>query len=71
MTAERVVLELECELRFIELCMANLGRPPPTSIELYDEGYWAGVEASHQSREQAVLEAAIGMARARAAGLIK
>lgn len=57
-------LELECRLRFIDLCAANLGRSAPTDLDLYVEGFWAGVEASRRPRTVAVLEAAIGARRA-------
>ncbi len=68
---DQELLELECQLRFTALCVANLGKPPPRDIELYEEGFLAGVEAAQQPRDRAVLESAISVARARAAGLIK
>lgn len=53
-------LELECRLRFIELCAANTDEPAPTNVDLYVEGFWAGVEAQRAPRSVAALQSAIG-----------
>lgn len=53
-------LELECRLRFIELCTANTEEPTPTDLDLYVEGFWAGVEAQRAPRPVAALQSAIG-----------
>lgn len=53
-------LELECLLRFIELCTANIDQSPPTNVDLYVEGFWACVEALKCPRTVAELQVAIG-----------
>ena len=69
MTADREVLEKECQLRLVEHIDAKL--PPAEPLDLWVEGFWAGVRASAKPRSLEALEAAIEMRRARAAGLIK
>lgn len=64
-------LEIECRLRFIELCASNLLCAPPSGVDLYIEGFWAGVEALRQPRDTEQLQALASLAQARAEGLIK
>ena len=65
----REALELECQLRLIDHVDAN--PPPAEPLDLWIEGFWAGVRASAKPRSVEVLQLAIDMHRARAAGLIK
>jgi hypothetical protein len=58
-------LELECRLRFITLCSANVGRQALAGLDLYVEGFWAGVESARSPRSIVQLEAALGAARAK------
>jgi len=62
-------LALECQLRFIELCMANTEQPAPSGLDLYVEGFWAAVDAMRNPQSTDSLEDA--MKQAQADGLIR
>lgn len=64
-------LELECRLRFIDLCAGNLLCKPPTGVDLFIEGFWAAVDALRNPRDDSAIESLIALAKARAEGLIK
>ena len=59
----RDVLELECQLRLIDLCKANVGQPPPEPLDLYVEGFWAALQAISNPRSAESLQLAIEAAR--------
>lgn len=69
MSADREALELECQLRLIEHIDTNAA--PAEPLDLWIEGFWAGVRASVKPRSLEVLQLAIDVRRARASGLIK
>lgn len=64
-------LELECRLRFLNLCVRNLHGTPPTDIDLFIAGFWAAVEALRNPRDASELQTLTSLAQARAEGLIK
>lgn len=63
------VLTLECQLRLIELCAANCAKSAPIGVDLYAEGFWAGVDAFQSPRETIDLAKAIDTHRSRLMGL--
>lgn len=63
MSVDRDVLELECQLRLIEHARANVDQAPPEPIDLWIEGFWAGVRAAAKPRSTSVLQNAITAAR--------
>lgn len=65
------VLELECRLRFIDLCASNMMSDAPTGMDLFIEGFWAAADAMRHPRDSAELQTLLSLARARAEGLIK
>lgn len=69
MTAEREALELECQVRLIDLAAKH--NPNDMPIDLYVDGFWEGVRAATKPRSVEVLRGLLAMRRARAAGLIK
>lgn len=71
MTADRDVLELECQLRFIDLAIERDPGATPEPIDLFIDGFWEGVRAASKPRSPQTLEALLDMRRARAAGLTK
>lgn len=66
---DREALELECQLRLIDHIDQCL--PPDKPIDLWIDGFWAGVRAGANPRSVDTLQLTIDMRRARAAGLTK
>lgn len=64
MNLARDVLELECQLRLIEHMEAT--NPTGEPLDLWIDGFWAGVRAGAKPRSAETLEAAIELRRARA-----
>jgi hypothetical protein len=69
MSADRDAFDLECQLRLIEHIETH--SPTAEPLDLWVEGFWAGVRASAKPRSAEELQLAIDMRRARAAGLTK
>lgn len=68
---DREALELECQLRFIDLAVERDPAAVPEPIDLFIDGFWAGVRALSKPRSPEALQALLEMRRARAAGLVK
>lgn len=70
MSDTRESLELECRLRFI---IRALEQPPeelPT-MDLYIDGFWAGVRANRRPRSPEKLRELIDKRRVQSSGLVK
>lgn len=71
MTVDRDALELECQLRFIDLAAAQDPKVVPEPIGLFIDGFWEGVRAVSKPRSEEELRMLLELRRARESGLIK
>lgn len=71
MTSDLDALELECQLRFIDLAIERDPTAVPEPIDLFIDGFWEGVRAVSKPRLAEALQGLLEVRRARAAGLIK
>jgi hypothetical protein len=69
LAVDREVMELECQLRLIEL--AECHDPAETPLDLWSDAFWQGVRACAKPRSLEALQGQIAMRRARALGLTK
>jgi hypothetical protein len=64
MSTDRDALELECQLRLIDLCNERMGQDSlGDPIDLFVDGFWAGVRASAKPRTAEVLRQTIEQRR--------
>lgn len=71
MTADRETLELECQLRFIDLAIKRDPTAFPEPIDLFIDGFLEGVRAVSKPRSAEALQGLLEMRWARADGLIR
>jgi hypothetical protein len=72
MTDEQAdLLGAKCRACFTTLCLANVNEPPPRDIDLFIEGFWAGVEEQTALQKSETLASVVDLEAARAIGLIK
>jgi hypothetical protein len=66
-TVDRDLLELECQVRFVDFAATQDPAAVPDPTDLFIEGFWQGVRAAEKTRSLNVLQRAIEVHRSRAA----